>query len=55
MYNIRLEDKNYILETPKEKYLLKVTSSKNVSTGYDIINLENRVNNKIFIINGNVI
>jgi competence protein ComEC len=52
---ISLQEKNYILETNKEKYLLKATSDKNEHGEYDIINFDNRVNKNIFIINGNII
>ena len=38
--NIKLQGKNYVLETSKEKYLLKMTSSKNESSEYDIINFK---------------
>ena len=38
--NIKLQGKNYILETSKEKYLLKMISSKNESREYDIINFK---------------
>nr|WP_312291876.1 ComEC/Rec2 family competence protein [Clostridium chromiireducens] len=53
--NIKLEGKDYILETPKEKYLLRVVSNKNEFKDYDIINFDKKINNRIFIINGTVI
>jgi len=53
--NIKLQDKNYILETSKEKYLLKMTSSKKEAREYDIINFKDGLTDKIFIINGEVI
>lgn len=55
MCNIKLQDKNYILETPKEKYLLKMANSKNESGEYDIINFREGPTNKVFLINGEVI
>lgn len=53
--NIKLQGKDYILNTPKEKYLLKVTTSKNQTKEYDIINFKDGFTNKIFIIDGEVI
>ncbi len=53
--NIKVQGKNYILETSKEKYLLKMASSKNESNDYDIINFKDGIYNKIFIINGEAI
>lgn len=53
--NIKLQGKDYILNTSKEKYLLKVTTSKNETKEYDIINFKDGFTNKIFIINGQVI
>ncbi|WP_160686143.1 ComEC/Rec2 family competence protein [Clostridium sp. C2-6-12] len=53
--NIKLQDKDYLLETLKEKYLLKVSPSKNQTKEYDIINFKDGFTNKIFIINGEVI
>ena len=52
--NIKLQGKNYILDTSKEKYLLKMVSSKELSE-YDIINFKDGLTNKIFVINGEVI
>ena len=52
--NIKLQGKNYILDTSKEKYLLKIVSSKELSE-YDIINFKDGLTNKIFVINGEVI
>jgi competence protein ComEC len=52
---IKLQGKDYVLETSKEKYLLKVTSSKNELKEYDIINFKDGLIDKIFIINGDVI
>ena len=52
--NIKLQGKNYVLETSKEKYLLKMVSSKE-SSEYDIINFKDGLTNKIFIINGEAI
>lgn len=54
IYSVRLQGKNYILETSKEKYLLKMVSGKE-SGEYDIINFKDGLTNKIFIINGKVI
>lgn len=53
--NIKLQGKDYLLETSKEKYLLKVSNSKNQTKEYDIINFKDGFINKIFIINGEVI
>lgn len=53
--NIKLQGKNYILETSKEKYLLKMINSKNEAREYDIINFKDGPTNKIFVINGEVI
>lgn len=53
--NIKLQGKNYILETSKEKYLLKMINSKNEAREYDIINFKDEPTNKIFVINGEVI
>jgi competence protein ComEC len=53
--NIKLQDKDYILKTQKEKYLLKMTTDKNQDMGYDIINFKDGLIDKIFIINGEVI
>lgn len=53
--NIKLQGKDYILNMPKEKYLLKVTTSKNQTKEYDIINFKDGFTNKIFIIDGKVI
>ena len=52
--NIKLQGKNYILETSKEKYLLKMVSGKELSE-YDIINFKDGLTNKIFVINGEAI
>ena len=52
--NIRLQGKNYALETSKEKYLLKMVSGKELSE-YDIINFKDGLTNKIFLINGEAI
>lgn len=52
--NIKLEGKNYILETSKEKYLLKMASGSEPSE-YDIINFKDGIKDKIFIIDGSVI
>ena len=52
--NIKLQGKDYIMETSKEKYLLKVTSNKNETKEYDIINFKDGLTDKIFIINGEV-
>lgn len=52
--SIKAEGKKYLLETPKEKYIvIAEESSKNESREYDIINFEKKINNKILIINGN--
>lgn len=53
--NIKVKGKDYLLETSKEKYLLKVSTSKNQTKEYDIINFKDGFTNKIFIINGEVI
>lgn len=53
--NIKLQGKDYIMETSKEKYLLKVTSNKNETKEYDIINFKDGLTDKIFIINGEAI
>jgi competence protein ComEC len=52
--NIKLQGKNYVLETSKEKYLLKMVSGKELSE-YDIINFKDGLTNKIFVINGEAI
>lgn len=52
---IKLQGKNYVLETSKEKYLLKMVNSKNEASDYDIINFKDGPTNKIFIINGEAI
>lgn len=53
--NIKLIGKNYILETTKEKYLLKITSTNNEYKDYDIINFKELPINKIYIINGKIV
>lgn len=53
--NIKLQGRNYVLETSKEKYLLKMINSKNEAREYDIINFKDGPINKIFVINGEVI
>ena len=53
--NIKLQGKDYVLETSKGKYLLKMTSSKNDAREYDIINFKDGLMDKIFIINGKAI
>jgi competence protein ComEC len=53
--SIKTQDKNYILETPKEKYILKMTASNNGTKDYDIINFNDRLRDNIFIIDGNVL
>lgn len=52
---IKLQGRNYVLETSKEKYLLKMVNSKNEANDYDIINFKDGPINKIFIINGEAI
>lgn len=52
---IKLQGKNYVLETSREKYLLKMINSKNEASEYDIINFKDGPVNKIFLINGEVI
>jgi len=52
--NVKLQGKNYVLETSKEKYLLKMVSG-NEPSEYDIINFKDGLKDKIFIINGAVI
>ena len=52
--NIKLQGKDYVLETSKEKYLLKMVSGKE-SSEYDIINFKDGLTKKIFIINGKAI
>jgi competence protein ComEC len=52
--NIKLQGKDYVVETSKEKYLLKVTSNKNETKEYDIINFKDGLTDKIFILNGEV-
>src|SRR5471030_2304108 len=42
---IKLQDKNYVLETSKEKYLLKMASGKNETGEYDIINFKDGLTN----------
>ena len=54
IYSVKLKGKNYILETSKEKYLLKMVSGKE-SGEYDIINFKDGLTKKIFIINNKVI
>ena len=54
IYSVKLKGKNYILETSKEKYLLKMVSGKE-SGEYDIINFKDGLTKKIFIINGKAI
>jgi competence protein ComEC len=53
--NIKLQEKNYILETSKGKYLLEMVSSKNKYKDYDIINFKDRFPSEVFIINGDII
>lgn len=54
--NIKLQGKDYILETSKEKYLLKVTTSNSeVTKECDIINFKDGFTNKILIINDEAI
>lgn len=53
--NIKLQGKDYLLETLNDKYLLKVSTSKNQTKEYDIINFKDGFTNKIFILNGEVI
>jgi competence protein ComEC len=53
--NIKSQGKNYILETPKRKYLLKLTSTDNESKDCDIINFKDAPISRIFIINGKAV
>lgn len=53
--SVKSEGKNYILETPKKKYLLKISNSKNESKEYGIINFKDGPINKIFIINNRIL
>lgn len=53
--DIKLQEGNYVLETSKEKYLLKMASSKNQAGEYGIINFKDGPTNKIFVLNGEVI
>lgn len=52
---ISLKEKNYVLETSKEKCLLKMTSNNNEYRDYDIINFKDTSVNKIFVINGEIV
>lgn len=52
--NIKTQGKNYILETLKEKYLLKISNDKKQLKEYGIINFKDKAVNEIFIVNGNV-
>ncbi|EHI97980.1 ComEC/Rec2-related protein [Clostridium sp. DL-VIII] len=53
--SIKSQGKNYILETPEKKYLLKMTSTENESKEYDIINFKDAPINRIFVISGKVV
>jgi competence protein ComEC len=53
--NIKIQGKDYILETLKEKYLLKMANGEKALKEYDIINFKDGAVNEIFIINGSVI
>ncbi|OOM75058.1 ComEC family competence protein [Clostridium puniceum] len=53
--NIKSQGKDYVMETLKEKYLLKVAGNKNETKEYDIINFNDGLTDKIFIINGEAI
>lgn len=52
---IRAQGKNYILETLKEKYLLKMSNGEKGLKEYGIINFKDGVVNEIFIVNGSVL
>lgn len=53
--SIKSQGKNYILETPKKKYLLKMASAENEPKDYDIINFKDAPISRIFIINGKIV
>lgn len=53
--SIKVQGKNYVLETTKKKYLLKMASTNNEYKDYDIINFKDAPTDKIFIINGKVV
>ena len=52
---IRSCGKNYLLETPKKKYLLKIAVGEKGIGDYDIINFKDGPFNKIFIWNNDII
>lgn len=52
--NIKAIDKDYILDTHREKYLLKMTSGETITKDYDIINFKDGKFNRILIFRGRV-
>lgn len=52
--DIKSIDKNYVLDTHREKYLLKMTSGETMAKEYDIINFKDGKFNRILIFRGKV-
>lgn len=52
---VKSQGKNYLLELNDKKYLLKMASSVNGTSDYDIINFKDGPFNKIFILNDDII
>lgn len=52
--DIKSVDKNYILDTYREKYLLKMSSGETIAEEYDIINFKDGKFNRILIFRGKV-
>lgn len=53
--SIKIQGKNYVLETSKEKYLLKIANGEKESKEYDIINFKDGVVGEVLIVNGRAI
>lgn len=53
--SIKTQGKNYVLETSKEKYLLKMTNDEKESKEYDIINFKDGAVGEVLIVNGRAI
>ncbi len=53
--SIKTQGKNYVLETSKEKYLLKMANDEKESKEYDIINFKDGAVGEVLIVNGRAI
>lgn len=52
--SIKTQEKNYLLETSKEKHLLKIANGEKETKECDIINFKDGVVDEVFIVNGSV-